>query len=117
MRGSTSCNGREKAEGIGPQPIPSPGASAFAADPASPEFVADAVRRAKDRAGIAKSRATHLLRHACATHMLDNGADVRFIQAMFGHASVATTERYTHVAISRLQQVHAAIHPGAWVSI
>jgi len=84
--------------------------------PVSPEFVADAVRRAKDRAGIAKPGATHLLRHACATHMLDNGADVRFIQAMLGHASLATTERYTHVAISKLQQVHARTHPAARMS-
>lgn len=73
-------------------------------EPVSPEFVADAVRRAKLRARIAKPGATHLLRHACATHMLDNGADVRFIQAMLGHASLATTERYTHVAISKVQQ-------------
>jgi integrase/recombinase XerD len=84
-------------------------------EPVSPEFVADAVRRAKERAGIAKPGATHLLRHACATHMLDNGADVRFIQAMLGHASLATTERYTHVAISKLQQVHAATHPARLV--
>ena len=47
--------------------------------------------------------------------MLDNGADVRHIQAMLGHASLATTERYTHVAISKLQQVHARTHPAARV--
>ena len=85
-------------------------------EPVSPEFVADAVRRAKTRAGIAKPGATHLLRHACATHMLDGGADVRHIQALLGHASLATTERYTHVAISKLQQVHARTHPAARVS-
>jgi integrase/recombinase XerD len=45
--------------------------------------------------------------------MLDGGADVRHIQALLGHASLATTERYTHVAISKLQQVHARTHPGA----
>ena len=48
--------------------------------------------------------------------MLDNGADVRFIQEMLGHASLATTERYTHVVISKLQQVHARTHPAARVS-
>jgi integrase/recombinase XerD len=48
--------------------------------------------------------------------MLDNGADVRFIQALLGHASLATTERYTHVAITRLQEVHARTHPAARVS-
>jgi integrase/recombinase XerD len=83
--------------------------------PITPEQVATAVRRAKSRAGIAKPGATHLLRHACATHMLDAGADVRHIQALLGHASLATTERYTHVAISKLQEVHAKTHPAAGV--
>jgi integrase/recombinase XerD len=88
----------------------------FVADwgqPITPDQVADAVRRAKRRAGIAKPGATHLLRHACATHMLDGGADVRHIQALLGHASLASTERYTHVAIARLQEVHARTHPAA----
>jgi integrase/recombinase XerD len=84
--------------------------------PVTPEHAADAVRRAKARAGVDKPGATHLLRHACATHMLDNGADVRHIQALLGHASLATTERYTHVAISKLQEVHAKTHPAAGVS-
>jgi integrase/recombinase XerD len=86
-------------------------------EPVSPEHAANAMRRCMVRAGIAKPGACHLLRHACATHMLDNGADVRFIQAMLGHASLATTERYTHVAISKLQQVHAATHPARLVPI
>jgi integrase/recombinase XerD len=83
--------------------------------PITPAQVATAVRKAKARAGIAKPGATHLLRHACATHMLDAGADVRHIQALLGHASLATTERYTHVAISKLQEVHARTHPAASV--
>ena len=66
---------------------------------------------AMDEAGIDKPGSCHLFRHACATHMLDNGADIRFIQAMLGHASLSTTERYTHVAIGKLQQIHAATHP------
>jgi integrase/recombinase XerD len=82
----------------------------------SPDQVAGIVRRAKLHAGIAKPGAAHLLRHACATHMLDGGADVRHIQALLGHASLATTERYTHVAIARLQEVHARTHPAAGVS-
>jgi integrase/recombinase XerD len=81
--------------------------------PLHPEQVAAAVRRAKTRAGVAKPGACHLLRHACATHMLENGADVRFIQALLGHASLATTERYTHVAITKLQEIHARTHPAA----
>jgi integrase/recombinase XerD len=84
--------------------------------PVAPEHAAEAVRRAKARAGVEKPGACHLLRHACATHMLDGGADVRHIQALLGHASLATTERYTHVAITRLQEVHARTHPAARVS-
>lgn len=53
----------------------------------------------------------HLFRHACATHMLENGADVRFIQALLGHANLGTTEIYTRVAIVKLKQVHEATHP------
>lgn len=53
----------------------------------------------------------HLFRHACATHMLDNGADTRFIQALLGHASLATTQVYTHVALTKLKEIHKATHP------
>ena len=53
----------------------------------------------------------HLLRHACATHMLDNGADIRFIQAMLGHDDLNTTEIYTRVSIEKLKAVHSATHP------
>ncbi|WP_459570718.1 tyrosine-type recombinase/integrase, partial [Cupriavidus sp. 8B] len=55
----------------------------------------------------------HLFRHSMATLMLENGADIRFIQAMLGHAELSTTQIYTQVAIRQLQQVHAATHPGA----
>lgn len=76
-----------------------------------PENLADKVKRYMRRAGIHKVGAVHLFRHACATHMLDNGADVRYIQALLGHASLETTEIYTHVSIEKLQQIHAATHP------
>lgn len=80
-------------------------------EPATPELVADRVRKYMHFAGIAKPGATHLLRHAMATHMLEGGADIRFLQAMLGHASLETTEIYTHVAIEKLQAIHAATHP------
>jgi integrase/recombinase XerD len=57
--------------------------------------------------------ACHALRHACATHMLEGGADLRYIQVLLGHADLNTTQIYTHVAIGKLVEVHAATHPGA----
>ena len=53
----------------------------------------------------------HLFHHVIVTHMLENGADVRFIQALLGHVSLTTTQIYTHVAINKLQEIHAATHP------
>jgi integrase/recombinase XerD len=64
-------------------------------------------------AGIDKPGACHIFRHTMATQMLENGADVRFVQAMLGHAQLGTTEIYTHVAIGKLQAIHAATHPSA----
>jgi integrase/recombinase XerD len=80
-------------------------------EPVAPDYLASKVRRYMAEAGIDKPGSCHLFRHACATHMLDNGADIRFIQAMLGHAALSSTERYTHVAIGKLQQIHAATHP------
>jgi integrase/recombinase XerD len=73
--------------------------------------VAERVRRYMAFAGIKKPGACHLLRHACATHMLENGADTRFIQALLGHENLATTQIYTHVSIEKLRQIHDATHP------
>jgi integrase/recombinase XerD len=64
-----------------------------------------------DRAKLGKTGAVHLLRHCCATHMLEGGADVRYVQAMLGHAKLETTEIYTHVAIRKLKEVHTRTHP------
>lgn len=71
----------------------------------------DKVKRYMKRAGIDVPGSCHLLRHAMATHMLENGAELRFIQAMLGHADPRATQLYTHVSIRKLAEIHAATHP------
>lgn len=70
-----------------------------------------AVKRYIEAAGLEVTGSCHLLRHAMATHMLENGADVRYIQAMLGHSDLSTTQIYTHVSMNQLQQIHDITHP------
>lgn len=63
------------------------------------------------QAGIVKNISPHTLRHSFATHLLDNGADLRVIQEMLGHANIGSTDRYTHISNAKLQQSFQAFHP------
>jgi integrase/recombinase XerD len=82
-----------------------------AGEPFSLDYLTEMVRGYVEAAGIGKQGACHLFRHTMATLMHEGGADIRFIQAMLGHADLKTTEIYTHVAIRKLQEIHRATHP------
>ena len=77
----------------------------------TPERVTQLVRRYVNQAETGKSGSCHLFRHTMATLMLENGADIRYIQEMLGHVKVDTTQIYTQVSIRRLKEVHALTHP------
>ncbi len=71
------------------------------------------VRSHGDEVGLGSLITPHVLRHSCATHMLDGGADIRIVQEILGHASVSTTQIYTRVSTERLRAVYRAAHPRA----
>ncbi len=71
------------------------------------------MRALAERVGLADRLSPHVLRHSCATHMLDHGADIRVVQELLGHASIATTQVYTKVSDERIRAVYDRAHPRA----
>ena len=79
--------------------------------PFTPNRLTKLVRDDVAAADLAKRSSCHLLRHTCATLMVEGGADTRFIQQLLGHAELSITQIYTQVSIQQLKQVHSACHP------
>jgi len=76
------------------------------------QWVWEMVRKAaRDSDSSARKASPHMLRHSCATHMVEHGADLRSVQRLLGHADIATTQVYTHVAMEHLKRVHRDHHP------
>jgi integrase/recombinase XerD len=84
-----------------------------AGEPFCLDHLSDLVRTYVGAANIGKRGACHMFRHVMATLMLENGADIRYIQQMLGHADLKTTQIYTQVSIRQLKRIHAATHPAA----
>ncbi|TWU00310.1 Tyrosine recombinase XerD [Botrimarina colliarenosi] len=82
-------------------------------DRLSRERIWELLKKSAAMAGVSAKISPHSLRHSFATHLLAGGADIRHVQELLGHASIATTQLYTHVDASKLKKVHAAFHPRA----
>ena len=75
------------------------------------QFVWALVKEYAEKAGIEKVVSPHTLRHSYATHLIENGADLRIIQELLGHANIGTTDRYTHISTKHLNSAFLKFHP------
>ena len=75
------------------------------------EALWELVKKYTKRIGAEKGISPHSLRHSFATHLLSGGADIRIVQELLGHASIQTTQRYTHVDFTRMRSIHNQFHP------
>lgn len=80
-------------------------------NPLQTNWILNCVTQARKKAGVEKKGSTHMFRHTTATLMLDNGADIRYVQEMLGHKDLNSTQIYTQVAIRKLQEVYEKTHP------
>ncbi|MEJ5186623.1 MAG: site-specific tyrosine recombinase XerD [Candidatus Geothermincolales bacterium] len=79
----------------------------------SRQWVWEILKARAERVGLGDKVTPHTLRHSCATHLLERGADLRYIQELLGHASIGTTQVYTHVSKERIREVYLRAHPRA----
>lgn len=82
------------------------------AEPVSPESLRQALRAYRIKAGINKPVSPHTFRRTCATHLIQQGADIRYVQKILGHRNLSTTQIYTKVAVVEVKQSHDKYHPG-----